>query len=167
MPEAQNAVALGLVTQNNGTSCMLKKIYDDYQKIKCIDLWTSHYEEMQEQKEKLLYINSMLRRQMRQRVGGDLEDLGLEELQSLEQDMDKALDIIRAQKEAKFQAPHSCLAREDEEGYEGASAYGHYVGGSGGNNCMYGSCSDPCNPNIMQFHGGGHRNASIHDLRRA
>jgi len=31
-------------------------------------------------------------------MGGDLEGMGIKELQILEQDMDKALDIIRAQK---------------------------------------------------------------------
>ncbi|KHG21487.1 Floral homeotic PMADS 1 [Gossypium arboreum] len=49
-----------------------KGFFDLYQKTTGIDLWNSHYERMEENYRRLKEINKKLRREIRQRMGGDL-----------------------------------------------------------------------------------------------
>nr|QSB37192.1 floral homeotic protein PMADS 1 [Paeonia suffruticosa] len=75
-----------------------KEMYDHYQQAKPCDLWSSHYEKMQEKLNKLKEVNSRLRREIRYRIGESLNDLSYEKLRELEDDMDTSLKIIRERK---------------------------------------------------------------------
>nr|ASY97764.1 AP31 [Cercidiphyllum japonicum] len=79
-------------------STTTKQLFDEYQKTLKIDLWSSHYEIMQENLRKLKEVNNKLRHEIRQRMGQNLDDLNFEELRGLEQDMDSSLKIIRDRK---------------------------------------------------------------------
>ncbi|KAK8275027.1 hypothetical protein V6Z12_D10G111000 [Gossypium hirsutum] len=72
--------------------------FDLYQKTTGIDLWNSHYERMEENYRRLKEINKKLRREIRQRMGGDLNELNINELQALEAKMDSSLLAIRERK---------------------------------------------------------------------
>ncbi|CAO2828071.1 unnamed protein product [Amaranthus hypochondriacus] len=77
----------------------LKEIYDEYQRAEGIDLWHKQNQQMLEEERKLIEVNSMLRRDISQRMGGNHEELKLKELLNLECEMEQALDVIRKQKE--------------------------------------------------------------------
>nr|BAK20024.1 PgMADS protein9 [Panax ginseng] len=79
-------------------SISTKQFFDLYQKTKRIDLWSSHYEAMQEQLRKLKEVNKNLKREIRRRMGESLNGMTLEELWSLEQKMDESVKIIRERK---------------------------------------------------------------------
>lgn len=79
-------------------SITTKKIYDDYQQARGIDLWKTHYERMQEHLRKLKDTNNKLRREIRQRMGEDLQSLSIYQLRSLEAKMDESLTNIRDRK---------------------------------------------------------------------
>ncbi|OMO84549.1 Transcription factor, K-box [Corchorus olitorius] len=53
---------------------------------------------MQEHYRKLKEINNKLRREIKQRMGEDLDDLNIKELQALEAKMASALDAVRVRK---------------------------------------------------------------------
>ncbi|KAJ0098214.1 hypothetical protein Patl1_28988 [Pistacia atlantica] len=53
---------------------------------------------MQETYKKLKDVNDKLRKQIRQRIGEDLDDLSIDELSSLEQKMTAAVDVVRERK---------------------------------------------------------------------
>ncbi|KAL6224538.1 hypothetical protein ACLB2K_003393 [Fragaria x ananassa] len=76
-----------------------KKMFDLYQKNLQIDLWSSHYEAMKENLWKLKEVNNKLRRDIRQRLGHDLDGLNLAELQDLEEKMAQSVHIIRERKD--------------------------------------------------------------------
>ncbi|XP_076956400.1 agamous-like MADS-box protein TM6 [Bidens hawaiensis] len=81
------------------TSTTTKKIYDMYQTTLRFDLWTSHYERMQETMKKLKDTNNKLRREIRQRVlGEDLDGLDMNNLTILEQQMQDSLTVVRERK---------------------------------------------------------------------
>lgn len=75
-----------------------KQIFDEYQKIARVDLWSSHYEKMQEHLKKLKEINKNLRKEIRQRMGESLNDLGYEQMVNLIEDMDSSMKLIRETK---------------------------------------------------------------------
>ncbi|XP_028780713.1 floral homeotic protein DEFICIENS-like [Neltuma alba] len=76
-----------------------KNIIDQYQRtLGNIDLWSAQYERMLENMKKLKETNNKLRRQIRQRMGEDLNDLDFQQLRSLEEDMVSASGIIRERK---------------------------------------------------------------------
>ncbi|KAJ4714275.1 MADS-box transcription factor [Melia azedarach] len=75
-----------------------KKMFDQYQKTLGVDLWSTHYAKMQETYGKLKEINNKLRKDIRQRMGEDLDDLGIEELRGLEQKMTAAVTNVRERK---------------------------------------------------------------------
>ncbi|XP_004287844.1 PREDICTED: floral homeotic protein DEFICIENS-like [Fragaria vesca subsp. vesca] len=75
-----------------------KKMFDLYQKNLQIDLWSSHYEAMKENLWKLKEVNNKLRRDIRQRLGHDLDGLNLAELQDLEDKIAQSVQIIRERK---------------------------------------------------------------------
>lgn len=75
-----------------------KQMFDQYQKALNIDLWSSHYEQMQDQLKKLRDVNRALRREIRQRMGESLNDLSLEQLTELIEDVDASLKLIRERK---------------------------------------------------------------------
>ncbi|XP_038715201.1 floral homeotic protein PMADS 1-like isoform X2 [Tripterygium wilfordii] len=75
-----------------------KEMFDLYQTTLGIDLWNTHWERMQEQLRKLKEMNRNLRREIRQRMGGSLDNLSFEELNVLFQDIDDSLKVIRERK---------------------------------------------------------------------
>nr|AXR70625.1 MADS-box 3 [Momordica dioica] len=79
-------------------STSTKQLFDQYQTTIGIDLWNSHYENMQEHLKKLKDVNRNLRKEIRQGMGECLNDLNYEELRLLEDEMDKALKAIRERK---------------------------------------------------------------------
>ncbi|KAL2497678.1 Floral homeotic protein APETALA 3 [Abeliophyllum distichum] len=75
-----------------------KKIIDQYQRTLGVDLWSTHYEKMQENLRRLKEINNKLSREIRQRKGEDLNDLNMEQLCSVQEKMLKSLEEIRERK---------------------------------------------------------------------
>ena len=79
-------------------STSTKQIIDQYQKALGIDLWSTHYEKMQEQLKKLKEVNRNLRKEIRQRIGECLNDVSFEDLHALEQEMENSVKLIRDRK---------------------------------------------------------------------
>lgn len=79
-----------------------KKIFDRYQQVSGINLWSAQYEKMQNTLNHLKEINHNLKREVRQRTGEDLEGLDIKELRGLEQNLDEALKLVRNRK-VRFQ----------------------------------------------------------------
>nr|AAS45967.1 deficiens [Mimulus ringens] len=75
-----------------------KQVFDDYQTAVGVDLWSSHYQKMQEHLQKLKEVNRNLTREIRQRVGESLNDLGYDQMVNLIEDIDKSLGVIREKK---------------------------------------------------------------------
>ncbi|KAH9662916.1 MADS transcription factor [Citrus sinensis] len=111
-----------------------KKMFDQYQKSLGVDLWSTHYAKMQESYRKLKEINNKLRKDIRQRMGEDLDDLTFEELRGLEQNMSSSAATVRERKfhviktqtdtykkkETKYDDPHYGLV--DNGDYQSAMA---------------------------------------------
>nr|KJB17700.1 hypothetical protein B456_003G011500 [Gossypium raimondii] len=91
-----------------------KGVFDLYQKATGIDLWNSHYERMDENYRRLKEINKKLRREIRQRMGGDLNELNIKELQALEAKMDSSLLAIRERKVRNLEERHANLVMDLE-----------------------------------------------------
>ncbi|GLT39204.1 hypothetical protein SLA2020_134100 [Shorea laevis] len=79
-------------------SITTKEFFYEYQKTAGVDLWSSHYEKMQENYKRLKDINNKLRREIRQMMGEDLNGMSIKELQTLEGNMAHAADKIRNRK---------------------------------------------------------------------
>nr|BAS04472.1 MADS box protein [Gentiana scabra] len=75
-----------------------KQIIDQYQTTAGVDLWSSHFEKMQENLKRLKEVNSRLKRDIRQRMGEELNDLDMKQLCSLQEKMLDALTAIRGRK---------------------------------------------------------------------
>ncbi|KAK9113032.1 hypothetical protein Scep_020551 [Stephania cephalantha] len=88
----------GKLSEFVSPSTTMKKVFDQYQQISGTNLWSSHYERMQENLNKLKEINYRLRREISYRVGQYLDDLNLEELRRLEHDLESSLRVIRDRK---------------------------------------------------------------------
>ncbi|KAF2312359.1 hypothetical protein GH714_034353 [Hevea brasiliensis] len=91
-----------------------KTMFDQYQNTLGIDLWSTHYERMQEHLRKLREINNKLRRDIRQRMGEDLNDVSFDELRGLEERMDSALELVRERKVRNLEERHGDLLLEYE-----------------------------------------------------
>ncbi|TYI88852.1 hypothetical protein E1A91_D03G011500v1 [Gossypium mustelinum] len=106
-----------------------KGFFDLYQKTTGIDLWNSHYERMEENYRSLKEINKKLRREIRQRMGGDLNELNIKELQALEAKMDSSLLAIRERKVRNLEERHANLVMDLEaklDGQDGIVETGGY-----------------------------------------
>ncbi|XP_050229478.1 agamous-like MADS-box protein AP3 [Mercurialis annua] len=79
-------------------SITTKQMLDQYQKTVGVDIWSTHYERMQEQLRKLKDVNRNLRTEIRQRMGDCLNDLSFEELRGLEHEMTDSITVIRERK---------------------------------------------------------------------
>ncbi|KAL8130627.1 hypothetical protein V2J09_019782 [Rumex salicifolius] len=75
-----------------------KEIYDAYQKGKEIDIWSSHYANMQDELRNLKEANRQLQKEISRRMGYCLEDMNSEELIFLQKDMENAATIIGKRK---------------------------------------------------------------------
>ncbi|KAL6493065.1 Floral homeotic protein [Orobanche gracilis] len=90
-----------------------KQVFDQYQKAVGVDLWNSHYEKMQRHLQKLKEINMNLRKEIRQRMGESLNDLGYEQVVKLIEDIHNSQKIIR---EKKLQSPRQSDPDRQEKG---------------------------------------------------
>ncbi|KAK2996967.1 hypothetical protein RJ639_025746 [Escallonia herrerae] len=133
-----------------------KKILDEYQKTLGCDIWSTHYERMQENLKQLKEINSNLRRDIRQRVGEDLNDLTIDELYALEQKMDASIAIVRERKEARCELDPQYGVVDDEEDYNSTVAFANGVSN------LYAFRLHPSHPNLHDEGGFG-----MNDLRLA
>lgn len=101
-------VSLIMLSGNNkfheytSPSSSTKSIIDQYQTTLGVDLWGSHFQKMQENLRRLKEVNSRLRRDIRQRLGEDLNDLDMKQLCGLQEEMIKALTDIRVTKYHKI-----------------------------------------------------------------
>ncbi|KAK8476672.1 hypothetical protein V6N13_120866 [Hibiscus sabdariffa] len=93
-------------------SATTKQIIDQYQKTLGIDIWSTHYEKMQEQLKQLKEVNRNLRKEIRKRMGDCLNDLSIEDLQGLEREMDSSVNIIRERKVRNVEEIHKNLLHE-------------------------------------------------------
>nr|BAC75971.1 MADS-box transcription factor [Tulipa gesneriana] len=75
-----------------------KKIFDRYQQMTGINLWSAQYERMQNTFNHLSQINRNLRREIKQRMGEQLDGLDSNELRGLEQNLEAALKLVRGRK---------------------------------------------------------------------
>ncbi|XP_024027188.1 floral homeotic protein DEFICIENS isoform X2 [Morus notabilis] len=75
-----------------------KQILDLYQKTKGIDLWSSHYERMEERLKELKVTNRSLQKQISHRKGESLSNLSFDELLALDREMEDALEALRTRK---------------------------------------------------------------------
>ncbi|KAJ8642221.1 hypothetical protein MRB53_018915 [Persea americana] len=161
-----------------------KKIFDRYQQVSGINLWNSHYEKMQNHLNKLKDDNNKLRREIRQRMGEDLNDLEIDELRGLEQNLDNSLKIVRERKyhvintqtetyKKKLRSLHEshanlvrALEGKDDNGDcalgdNGGPDYETALGWANGGSQMFAFCIQPCQPNLQETSYGSH------DLRLA
>nr|AAT46097.1 APETALA3-like protein [Akebia trifoliata] len=88
----------GKFTEYISPSVTTKQIFDQYQKVSGINIWQPHYERMQDNLNKQKEINNKLRREIRQRIGEDLDDLTIHDLRGLEQNMESSLKTVRDRK---------------------------------------------------------------------
>ncbi|KAM5546692.1 hypothetical protein ABKV19_001298 [Rosa sericea] len=168
-----------------------KKMFDLYQKNLQIDLWSSHYEAMKENLWKLKEVNNKLRRDIRQRLGHDLNGLSYAELQDLEETMSQSVQIIRDRKGAPGNEDPQYGYVDNEGDYESAVALAngasnlyffnrvhnnHNLDHGHGGGSLVSSITHLQNPNnhgnhnLENGHGGGSLISSIshlHDLRLA
>ncbi|RZC44717.1 hypothetical protein C5167_037664 [Papaver somniferum] len=75
-----------------------KRVYDRYQQISGSSLWNSHYESLQNALNKQKEINKRLRREIRQRMGEDLDELTIDELRNLEANLEASVKVVRDRK---------------------------------------------------------------------
>ncbi|XP_060193014.1 agamous-like MADS-box protein TM6 [Lycium barbarum] len=75
-----------------------KKMIDQYQSTLGVDIWSTHYEKMQENLKRLKEINNKLRREIRQRTGEDMSGLNLQELCHLQESITESVAEIRERK---------------------------------------------------------------------
>ncbi|XP_056863823.1 floral homeotic protein APETALA 3 isoform X2 [Raphanus sativus] len=91
-----------------------KEIIDLYQTVSDVDVWSAHYERMQETKRKLLETNRNLRTQIKQRLGECLDELDIQELRSLEEEMENTFKLVRERKNKSQQDIQKNLIHELE-----------------------------------------------------
>ncbi|PKA66596.1 MADS-box transcription factor 16 [Apostasia shenzhenica] len=162
-----------------------KSMFDRYQQVSAINLWSAQYEKMQNTLKHLKDINDELRKEIRHRMGEDLDGLDIKELRGLEQNMDEALKIVRNRKYhvittqtdtfkkklKNSEETHKGLLRELEMNEEQAmfgyveddpsSSYEGALALANGGPHIYAFRVQPSQPNL---HGMGCRS---HDLRLA
>ncbi|WOK95167.1 MADS-box transcription factor 16-like [Canna indica] len=161
-----------------------KKMYDRYQQVTGIDLWSAQYEKMQNYLNHLKEINRNLRREIRQRMGEGLESMDIKDLRGLEQNLDEALKTVRERKyhlistqtdtyKKKLKSAHEAhrhLLQELEIKDEQAAAYGGFVDddddgavvlANGGGSHVYAIRVQPNQPNLQGIAYG------FYDLRLA
>nr|WCA73276.1 APETALA3-1-like protein [Hippeastrum rutilum] len=79
-------------------STSTKRIIDRYQQVTGIDVWNDQYEKMENTLKRLQEINQNLHKEIRQRIGEDLDGLSVEHLRGLEQSLDETLMNVRQRK---------------------------------------------------------------------
>ncbi|KZV20155.1 floral homeotic protein PMADS 1-like [Dorcoceras hygrometricum] len=75
-----------------------KQFFDQYQTAAGVDLWSSQYEKMQQQLNKLKDVNRNLKCEIRRRIGESAADLGYDDTVNLIEDIHNSLHVIRERK---------------------------------------------------------------------
>ncbi|XP_026443089.1 MADS-box transcription factor 16-like [Papaver somniferum] len=89
----------GKIAEYISPSTTLKDFLDRYQRKTNTDLWEAQYEALQKELRAQQEIGSRLKKEIRQRTGGDgLSELSFEELRVLEEDLHHSLGIVRNRK---------------------------------------------------------------------
>uniref|UniRef100_A0A1D1XDM5 MADS-box transcription factor 16 n=1 Tax=Anthurium amnicola TaxID=1678845 RepID=A0A1D1XDM5_9ARAE len=161
-----------------------KTILDRYQQTTRIDVWKEQYDEMQRYLSQLKATNSRLRKEIRQRMGDQLEDLDVNELRCLEEDLEASLNSIREKKDKQLTTQTDTYKKkvkslEDQHrellhklelsarfnyGYVDTDTHGYEASAglaNGAGHHMYGFRLQPSHPNL---HGVGY---GFHELRLA
>ncbi|OWM80891.1 hypothetical protein CDL15_Pgr006922 [Punica granatum] len=104
-------------------SSSTKQLLDLYQTKSGTDVWSSHYEKMQETLNKLKEVNRKIRLEIRRRHGQSLNNMTYGELCGLEQEMESAAHVIRERKhrnsiQVNKNLLHAIDAEEDDLSYE-------------------------------------------------
>ncbi|KAL5778125.1 hypothetical protein ACOSP7_011051 [Xanthoceras sorbifolium] len=86
------------VHEYTSSSTSTKEVFDQYQRNLGIDLWSSHYEKMQETLKTLKEVNKNLRRDIRQRIGESLNGLNYKQICALQQEVEESLKAVRERK---------------------------------------------------------------------
>ncbi|KAF6145401.1 hypothetical protein GIB67_029170 [Kingdonia uniflora] len=176
----------GKFTEFISPSVTTKEVIDKYQKDTGIDLWSTHYEILQENLRRQKEINSKLKREIKQRIGDDLSGLSIEELRGLEQNLESSLKIVRDRKYDRITSQteiYKKKVRHQEETHykyiqklEIEEEDHHYAltrhdgafhsvlnGESGGDSHIFAFRLPPSQPD----HQGGTSEYGLHDLRLA
>ncbi|XP_042380664.1 MADS-box transcription factor 16-like [Zingiber officinale] len=156
-----------------------KTMFDRYQRVTGINLWSAQYERMQNNLNHLKEINHKLRREIRQRMGEDLDGMDIKELRGLEQNLDEALKVVRhrkyhvistqtdtyKKKVKNSQETHRNLLHQLEmkEEHGGVCRYVEDIDDGGQTDPMYTYRVRPNQPNLQAIRSY----ASHHDLRLA
>nr|BAD80747.1 MADS-box transcription factor [Commelina communis] len=101
-----------------------KQIFDRYQQACQVDLWSAQYERMQNHLKNLKEINDGLRREIRQRMGEDLDGMDIEELRGLEQNLHDSLKTVRERKYHVLQTQTETYKKKVKHSSE---AYNNFV----------------------------------------
>ncbi|XP_077225992.1 agamous-like MADS-box protein TM6 [Tasmannia lanceolata] len=165
-------------------STTTKKIFDRYQQVSGINLWNTQYEKMQSNLKKLKEDNNKLRKEIRQRMGEDLDDLEIQELRGLEQNLESSVKVVRDRKyhvintqtetyKKKLRSLHEAHAnllreldgRDENEDYVLGEIrgpdYESAIGMANGGSHIFAFRVQPCQPNL---HDNGY---GCHELRLA
>ncbi|XP_042023514.1 agamous-like MADS-box protein TM6 isoform X2 [Salvia splendens] len=137
-------VSIILLTTHNfylytSPTSSMKKIIDQYQSTVGVDLWSSHYEKMQEELGRLKDENTALKREIMQRRGEEVDGMDIKELCNLEEEMLNAAKIIQTRKnlvmrcridtyrkkEEAFERRHGRVL--DQDGFDSAAAFAGIV----------------------------------------
>ncbi|XP_072993361.1 MADS-box transcription factor 16-like [Typha latifolia] len=130
--DAQVAIVMFSNTQKLAEYCSpntdLKKIFDRYQQTTQIDLWSSQYDKMQTTLNHLKEINRNLRKEIRQRIGEDLDGMDIHELRGLEQNLDETLKVVRLRKIHKISTQINTWTKKCKSAVELRSQFKHSLG---------------------------------------
>lgn len=159
-----------------------KNMIDQYQSTLGVDIWSTHYEKMQENLKRLKEINNKLRREIRQRTGEDMSGLNLQELCQLQENITESVAEIRERKYQtisnqtntyrkkvkNLEGQHGNLeldfeAKCEDQKYGVVENDGHYnsaVAFANGVHNLYAFRLQPLHPNLQNEGGFG-----SHDLR--
>ncbi|KAG6399565.1 hypothetical protein SASPL_141046 [Salvia splendens] len=96
-------VSIILLTTHNfylytSPTSSMKKIIDQYQSTVGVNLWSSHYEKMQDELGRLKAENTALKREIMLRRGEEVDCMDIKELCNLEEEMLNAAKIIQTRK---------------------------------------------------------------------
>ncbi|XP_055802779.1 agamous-like MADS-box protein TM6 [Solanum dulcamara] len=160
-----------------------KKMIDQYLSTLGVDIWSSHYEKMQENLKRLKEINNKLRREIRQRTGEDMSGLNLQELCHLQENISESVAEIREKKYHRImnqtvtckkkvkslEEQHGNLVLDletkcEEQKYGVVENEGHYnsaVAFANGVHNLYAFRLQPLHPNLQNEGGFGSRDLRL------
>ncbi|XP_042019536.1 agamous-like MADS-box protein TM6 [Salvia splendens] len=123
-------VSIILLTTHNfylytSPTSSMKKIIDQYQSTVGVNLWSSHYEKMQDELGRLKAENTALKREIMLRRGEEVDCMDIKELCNLEEEMLNAAKIIQTRKEEVFEQRHGRVM--DRDGFNSAAAFAGIV----------------------------------------